>query len=184
MIPKIIHQIWIGEEAPQFILDAMKTVKDYNPDYRYILHGNESLEKYNLLHLAGKSKPTYISDILRLKILTEYGGWYIDADVIAYTSLNELPHDNTFNSALLKFGEEVNRKYQNGFLSCKKGFDFSEVLEVYIPDKVMIPLWHIFCEKHMPFEIPLTYFCTDSKYYKDLRMSSWREKLLNEEAYK
>lgn len=84
-IPKIIHQIWIGSNPPP--LNLMNTWKNKHPNYEYIFWTEEEIskrklvmqcyEKFNLINeIVGKV------DILRLEILYQYGGIYIDADSI------------------------------------------------------------------------------------------------------
>lgn len=90
MIPKIIHQIWIGPNPePSIWIDTFR--KDYIskfPDYQYHLWNEEKvlslLEKYPLVHKIYNVEPTWNgkSDILRYIILYEYGGIYIDADSV------------------------------------------------------------------------------------------------------
>lgn len=90
MIPKIIHQIWIGpKKKPDIWMDTFKN--DYinnNPDWEYKLWNDENISElfnefpiifkiYNIEHTYnGKS------DLLRYLILYIYGGIYIDADSV------------------------------------------------------------------------------------------------------
>lgn len=83
MIPKIIHQIWIGNKpAP---IKLMNTWKEKHPDFDYIFWNEEEISKRGMIfecqkridemeELCGKT------DIMRLEILNKYGGIYIDAD--------------------------------------------------------------------------------------------------------
>ena len=43
MIPKILHQIWIGPKEPPIKL--MKTWKEKHPEFRYILWNEEELQR-------------------------------------------------------------------------------------------------------------------------------------------
>ena len=45
-IPKIIHQIWIGEEMPDKLKGFTDKMKSEHPDYEYYLWGNELWKKY------------------------------------------------------------------------------------------------------------------------------------------
>jgi len=91
-IPKIIHQIWIGNKPPP--INLMNTWKEKNPDYEYILwNENEFIKrKFNITlkdkvnkmeELCGKA------DILRYEILYKYGGIYLDADSICIEPLGD-----------------------------------------------------------------------------------------------
>ena len=92
VIPKIIHQLWIGEkQAPT---KFMNTWKNKNPGFTYI-HWNETeiqkrklvlncIEKINEIEeINGKA------DIIRWEILYEYGGVFLDADSICIESVDD-----------------------------------------------------------------------------------------------
>ena len=93
MIPKIIHQIWIGPKTPP--TKFMNTWKEKNPEFTYIRWNEEEI-KTRLLKLRCKEKIQEIeemcgkADILRLEILYEYGGIYIDADSICIEPIDDL----------------------------------------------------------------------------------------------
>jgi inositol phosphorylceramide mannosyltransferase catalytic subunit len=84
-INKIIHQIWIGDREPPYIyIDSWRYgyINMY-PEWKYILWTNDSIYKLNLKNYEiFEKEETYYgkSDILRLEILNQYGGVYIDAD--------------------------------------------------------------------------------------------------------
>lgn len=115
MIPKIIHQIWFGDQSkrPDHI---MKKWEELNPDWDYFLWTEEHLKEYmveldnqkhfdNMKHLyrkLSKSKPRlkphhYLcgqSDIARYEILYEYGGFFIDADALPFRPLDDFLLNN------------------------------------------------------------------------------------------
>ena len=85
MIPKIIHQIWIGPKpAPTKFMD---TWRDKNPEYKYIRWSEKEISNHATIfscqtrvnemeEINGKA------DIYRWEILYEYGGVFLDADSI------------------------------------------------------------------------------------------------------
>jgi mannosyltransferase OCH1-like enzyme len=94
MIPKIIHQIWVGdqEKRPD---DMIQTWRDMNPDWEHILWTDDNLptlinkEQYDAMkEYAGKA------DILRYQLLQEQGGFFIDADSICTKPLDDFLVDN------------------------------------------------------------------------------------------
>ena len=93
MIPKIIHQIWIGPKTPP--TKFMDTWKDKNPEFTYIRWNEEEINT-RLLKLRCLNKINEIeelcgkADILRLEILYNYGGIYIDADSICIEPIDDL----------------------------------------------------------------------------------------------
>lgn len=173
MIPKIIHQIWIGAEAPTYIKEAMETVKDSHPEYEYILHDNSALCKYQLDHLFDTTPEAFISNIMRVHILNEYGGYYIDADTISHGAITDLqiPAYSTFVTSLLDKGGTY--KFQSALIASAKGYDFTSFLEMYEPTEPGIKYWDKFCHSQHPYEVPTDLFGRKSNVFEDLRIGSW-----------
>lgn len=99
MIPKIIHYIWFGGEKPQSVIDCIDSWRKACPDYE-IREWNESncgicncdfFVEANAVH-----KPGFSSDPLRYKILSRYGGIYLDTDVRLLKSFDEFLHHKSF----------------------------------------------------------------------------------------
>jgi glycosyltransferase involved in cell wall biosynthesis len=110
-IPKIIHQIWIGDKSPP-PLSLINTWISKNPDYEHILWTETEIEKRDFIfecqekidlcqELCGKA------DIMRLEILWKYGGIYLDADSICVESLDNFLLEKT---AFATFENENTRK--------------------------------------------------------------------------
>ena len=98
MIPKRIIYCWFGgKEKPQGVINCMNTWKEKMPDWEYLeinesnfdIHFNKYVEDaYNNKAWA------FVSDVARLWALYEYGGIYMDADVLVYQPLDKfLKHD-------------------------------------------------------------------------------------------
>lgn len=118
-IPKIIHQIWIGNKIkPDFCLNSWK---EKHPDYIYILWTEEEIKKRNMQficqkqidqnkHLCGKA------DIMRYEILYKYGGVYIDSDTYCLEKIDDL-----MNEEHLHYENETIRPnlIVNGFIFVK-----------------------------------------------------------------
>lgn len=96
--PKIIHQIWLQGEnnIPSKHFKNIKSIKEFNPQHKYILwdeisileiiHKNKTWTKtyYSLIYLHQKV------DYARYIILYLFGGLYIDIDVKAIKSFDDL----------------------------------------------------------------------------------------------
>ena len=84
LIPKIIHQIWIGKKKlPKKYKIYMSTWKKFNKDWDYILWDDEKVSKLKLKNhdaYHNSNNYGYKSDILRYEILHEIGGLYADTD--------------------------------------------------------------------------------------------------------
>jgi|TARA_R110000782_G_scaffold250901_1_gene338373 hypothetical protein len=86
-IPKIIHQIWIGEEIPKkFKVFTQKMKNVHLPlGYEVNLWGNEIWDKYrNDPYIASYAKGNYplayVTDRFRMLLLRDYGGIAVDPD--------------------------------------------------------------------------------------------------------
>ena len=95
-IPKIIHQIWIGDQSKR-PTELMQTWVDKNPTWEYRLWTENEISGLDLrcksqfdqnVHLSGKS------DILRYEILYKFGGFFIDADSECVRTLEDFLCDN------------------------------------------------------------------------------------------
>jgi len=119
IIPKIIHQIWIGpNKIPSIWMDTIKNFcNKYN--YQYILWDNNAVANFNLVNKKYYDiEKTYNgkSDILRYEILYNYGGIYIDADCVILNDILLEQLINSFNNSnyQIAFGYEINYKLITG----------------------------------------------------------------------
>lgn len=92
MIPKFLHQIWVGSEPPGWVRDMNATWQSVYPDWDYILWTDpddlpdwenrdlvENAERYVPADAVGQFK----SDLMRYEILFRFGGFYTDCDTEA-----------------------------------------------------------------------------------------------------
>lgn len=94
-IPKIIHQIWIGDAVPQELIQFQESWKQYHPDWEYKLwtqHDIPYLNLYNKDLIAQAKNPAELADLLRYEILYQQGGVYIDMDFECLQPLDVLHH--------------------------------------------------------------------------------------------
>jgi glycosyltransferase involved in cell wall biosynthesis len=110
MIPKILHQIWIGPLPPP--MKMMNTWKEKNPDFEYIFWNETEMSVRNMTFRCQKQiddMPEYNgkADIMRWEILNKYGGYFVDADSICIE-----PFDDYFINKLgfATFENETVRK--------------------------------------------------------------------------
>lgn len=87
VIPKIVHQIWVGPtEIPKHLKAYCRNTRRLFCDHQYRLWGNDNLP--NLPEKCRKQVDRYkklkkyalSADILRYFLLNEYGGIYLDVD--------------------------------------------------------------------------------------------------------
>lgn len=85
MIPKKIHYCWFGRnELPKNVKKCIASWKKYCPDYE-IIEWNENNFDINLNGYTKmcyeQKKFAFLSDYVRLCVVVEYGGLYLDTDV-------------------------------------------------------------------------------------------------------
>jgi mannosyltransferase OCH1-like enzyme len=98
-IPKIIHQIWLGDGIPNELWKCIDSIKETNPGYEHRLWTEDEAKNYNFKNKELFNKCTnhgQRSDILRYAILQEFGGIYLDTDFIGIKSFDELLHLDFF----------------------------------------------------------------------------------------
>ncbi|MBP1043665.1 capsular polysaccharide synthesis protein [Vagococcus sp. BWB3-3] len=94
-------KIWICwlqglEKAPQIVKVCVKSIKKYYPDYEIILITHDNLQDYVDFptHIFEKRKSGLISDahysdLIRIQLLVEHGGIWMDATLFASGRLDE-----------------------------------------------------------------------------------------------
>ena len=105
-IPKIIHYCWFGgKEKPSKVQKCIDSWHKYLNDYEFI-EWNESNFNINCNKYVKQAyenkKFAYVSDYARINALYQYGGIYMDTDVMVYKSFDDLLD----NKCILGFEEE------------------------------------------------------------------------------
>lgn len=94
LIPKKIHQIWIGPKAlPDKFSWMQKSIKELHPTWEYKLWTNDDLKSFNLKNERIFNSMVNIgakADIFRYEILERFGGIYIDIDFELLKPLDNL----------------------------------------------------------------------------------------------
>lgn len=141
MIPKTIHFCWFGRtEKSDEILRCIESWKICCPDFE-IKEWNEDtfdITKYPFIQrMYNDKKWAFVVDHVRLILLEEYGGFYLDTDMLLLQSLSCF----TKNSCVL--GEEAPGIISAGMIgaephdpfirACKKIYDDNPVELITIP---------------------------------------------------
>jgi mannosyltransferase OCH1-like enzyme len=93
MIPKIIHYCWFGKKIPENALKVVESWKKHLPDFDFYLWGNEHIGEYDVKFLKQaqrKNHYAFVADYFRLRKVYEYGGFYLDTDMMLVKSLDSL----------------------------------------------------------------------------------------------
>lgn len=124
MVPRIIHQIWVGpKEFPSEFAGYQKTWKKHHPDWELKFWTEDNLpgDLTRPEALDRLRTPAERSDILRLEVLLRHGGVYVDTDFECRRSLEPLIADLDFFIADLKPG-----RTNNAFIGAEPGHPLLE----------------------------------------------------------
>lgn len=100
MIPKIIHYCWFGRgEKPEMAKKCIASWKKFCPDFE-IREWNEDNCNYLSIPFMAEAyaakKYAFVSDVMRLLVLEQYGGVYFDTDVELVRDITPLLADEGF----------------------------------------------------------------------------------------
>lgn len=104
LIPKIIHQIWLGSPFPQKYVKYQQSWQKYHPTWQYRLWTEQEIKKLGLVNQALYDKAKNWgekSDIARYEILYRFGGLYVDTDFECLHSFDQFHHTCCFFVGLL-----------------------------------------------------------------------------------
>jgi inositol phosphorylceramide mannosyltransferase catalytic subunit len=125
MIPKIIHQIWLGpNKKPDIWMDSWKInyCQKY-PDWEYKLWTEKEILELNLRNKIHYDNETFYnakSDIARYEILYQYGGVFIDADSLWLQHDLDWILEQSNKQGFFAASEPVNQDiYANGVFGCE-----------------------------------------------------------------
>ncbi len=128
---KIIHQIWVGPyEIPDKEKYFLERNKEINHDFEHILWTDENLpelpQKVQDLcnYFRGKKDYAFVADVLRIFLVNQYGGIYIDLDSRPNLPLAELNLEK-YNGLLIKHPEFT---VPNTFFGCSKNSSYIKYL--------------------------------------------------------
>lgn len=129
MIPKIIHQIWIGSKSN--IPDCFKRATDHllslHPDYEYILWSNDNFPSDfinqdiidDALEHKKRNSVAVACDAIRYEILAQYGGLYVDLDYVFFKNLTPL-----IEGKYEILSQENETTANNCFIGCSQNHPF------------------------------------------------------------
>ncbi len=145
MIPKKVHYIWLGGKPKDKLTEiCLLTWKDKMPEYELIEWNERNLdldkiskESEYFAECRKRNLYAFMADYLRIKILYEQGGIYIDTDVQAIKSLNPL-----LDRDLILGYEEwtlhtTKRKIGTGFIAADKGNWFIKKIYNFYNNEIM-----------------------------------------------
>lgn len=122
-IPKIIHYCWFGgKPLNQQALNCIESWKRFCPGFE-IMRWDESNAPLNANRYAQQAMQTqkwaFVSDYVRLAVLKEYGGIYLDTDVELTSSLEPFLDKDGF------IGFQDADCVGTGLIACKQNHPFA-----------------------------------------------------------
>lgn len=105
MIPKVIHYCWFGEAPYDALVDrCLESWRKQMPEYTIRLWNDENTQFDTpfLKEMLKKKRWAFVSDYVRMRVLAQYGGIYLDTDVEVVKSFDAL----TGLSCFLGYEEE------------------------------------------------------------------------------
>lgn len=133
MIPKVIHYCWFGKgEKPKLAKKCIASWKKYCPDYE-IIEWNESNFDINsncyIKEAYEAKKYAFVTDYVRLFVMYNYGGVYMDTDVELVKNLDAFLQNKAFS------GFESSNAIPTGIMACEKNFELFGYLLKYYDNK-------------------------------------------------
>ena len=99
MIPKVIHYCWLGGEQPKLVKKCIESWKEKCPDYEIRCWNEDNFDLAINDYVAQAyqhKKFAFVSDFMRMYILYNYGGIYLDTDFEVLKSFDDLLDDKGF----------------------------------------------------------------------------------------
>lgn len=119
MIPKIIHYCWFGKgEMPKLYKKCMESWKRILPEYEIKCWNEETFDINSIQYVKDayeNRKYAFVTDYVRLYVLYNYGGVYLDTDVEVVKPLDRFLNDEAFS------GFEKKDGVPTGIMAAEKG---------------------------------------------------------------
>ena len=169
-IPKIIHQVWVGNlPMPK---KWMRTWKEKNTDWKYILWGNDRIfnrKWINQKHIDFyKNKKTWwgIADIVRYEILYEFGGYMPGTDSECLNSIDNLFNENGFDCYTVYSNERIRKGHIAPIMACTKNNPLLKAMIEDLANRKRIGLYPVWREVGNLF----TRQMTEKTEYKNIKI--------------
>lgn len=130
MIPKTVHYVWLGShQIPQPYAEYIDNWHKVLPDYKFVRWDESNCDYLSTdyarqAYQAGKFG--FVSDVVRVQVLYEYGGIYLDTDVEVLRGFDDLLGEQMF------IGMENNAYVQSAVIASEAHHPFwRQVIDFY-----------------------------------------------------
>ena len=188
MIPKIIHYVWFGGDKPAHVENCIASWRKFCPDYE-IREWNETNTDLNSCDFVKEAMTlkqySFVSDVIRLAVLLEYGGIYLDTDVKLLKTLDPFLQHKSFVGKELPLrlstaviGAEPNMVWIKEFLNSytMRGKHFidlqgkvNQTVNTILLSDFINNTWHRFSSDILIY--PEDYFCCKSYFTKQVLLT-------------
>jgi mannosyltransferase OCH1-like enzyme len=132
LIPKLIHQIWIGDALPKKFEKYVDSIKSASPKFEYKMWTEQDILALPLVNkevFLNAKNPAVKSDVARLEILRLFGGLYFDTDFELFSSLPDAFLKNEFVTGLV-FSPDGKLRVGNSFIfSAPNGYMINKMIK-------------------------------------------------------
>lgn len=135
-IPKVIHYCWFGKgELPELAKKCINSWKKYCQEYEIIEWNESNFDINSNLYVKQAyeaKKYAFVSDYVRLYVLYNYGGIYMDTDVEVLKPLESFLVHEAFS------GFETEEAVPTGIMGCTRRNEFFKLLMSYYDNRTFI----------------------------------------------
>lgn len=130
MIPKIIHYCWFGgKKKPKLVRECIASWEIYLSGYQ-LIEWNETNSDLNhpfVKEMYNQKKWAFVADYIRLEKIYEYGGIYLDTDMMVLKNFDKFLENDCFfgaeDSNFINMGV-IGAHHKNNFIKeCKEVYD-------------------------------------------------------------
>lgn len=132
-IPKIIHQIWVGPKTPpRHFKKWQASLLQLHPDWEYKLWTDKEVAELSMINQRYYDEETNYgakADILRLEILNQFGGLYVDIDFECLKPFDLLHHICDFYIGFFQVNYlRKSARINNGLFASTQGHPIIKIL--------------------------------------------------------
>jgi mannosyltransferase OCH1-like enzyme len=129
MIPKTIHYCWFGKEKkPDIFYQCLVSWEKYCPDFEIKEWNENNTKSYQnkfYKNAYRKKKYAFVADCVRVQTLLEYGGVYLDIDMLLIKPIDDLLYSDFI------VGEEVTGRVNFALFGAVQGQNFLKKMKKF-----------------------------------------------------
>jgi mannosyltransferase OCH1-like enzyme len=148
VIPKLLHQIWLGPRPAPLVWT--ESWREANPDFTYRLWDEDAIDELRLrndrIYRRYLAEGLYdgAADVARIEILHRLGGVYVDADSVALRPLGEAPFMTAGFFAPLEPSDEHPGLVTNAFMGAAPEHPVTvRYIDVVSRVRTLRPMWRL-----------------------------------------